>query len=37
LMRLALDAGFGSYTQFHRVFHRVLGCSPAQYAKRRRP
>ncbi len=36
LTSLALDAGFGSYTQFHRVFRRVLGCSLAQFVKRRR-
>ncbi len=24
----ALDAGFGSYSQCHRVFRRALGCSP---------
>lgn len=27
----ALAAGFGSYAQCHRVFHRALGCSPRQY------
>jgi AraC-like DNA-binding protein len=27
----AMDADFGSYTQCHRVFHRVLGCSPRDY------
>ena len=27
----ALEAGFGSYAQFHRVFKNVLGCSPAEY------
>lgn len=27
----AMDADFGSYTQCHRVFHRVLGCSPSDY------
>lgn len=36
LLGLSLDAGFGSYTQFHRVFRRVLGCSPAEYLRRRR-
>lgn len=36
LLGLALDAGFGSYTQFHRVFRRVLGCAPAEYLRRRR-
>lgn len=27
----ALDAGFGSYAQFHRVFRRYMGCSPQNY------
>jgi AraC-like DNA-binding protein len=27
----ALDAGFGSYPQFHRIFKRVIGCSPGNY------
>jgi len=36
LLGLALAAGFGSYAQFHRVFKRVMGCSPAQYQKQRR-
>ena len=30
----ALEAGFGSYPQFHRVFKRVLGCSPGKYRRR---
>ena len=30
----ALDAGFGSYPQFHRVFKRLMGCSPAEYRRR---
>lgn len=34
LLEAALEAGFGSYPQFHRVFHQVIGCSPAQYARR---
>lgn len=29
----ALDAGFGSYPQFHRVFKQVMGCSPAAYRR----
>lgn len=29
LLALALEAGFGSYAQFHRVHRRVLGRSPA--------
>jgi AraC-like DNA-binding protein len=31
MLDAALDAGFGSYAQFHRVFRDVLGCSPRQY------
>lgn len=31
LLAAALDAGFGSYAQFHRVFRRVLGRSPLDY------
>ncbi|HEY3333433.1 MAG TPA: AraC family transcriptional regulator [Capsulimonadaceae bacterium] len=27
----ALDAGFGSYPQFHRVFVEVMGCAPRDY------
>jgi quercetin dioxygenase-like cupin family protein/AraC-like DNA-binding protein len=27
----ALEAGFGSYAQCHRVFQRGLGCSPREY------
>jgi AraC-like DNA-binding protein len=27
----ALDAGFGSYPQFHRVFRAQVGCAPAEY------
>jgi AraC-like DNA-binding protein len=34
LLNAALDAGFGSYPQFHRVFHQVAGCSPAEYQHR---
>jgi AraC-like DNA-binding protein len=37
LLGLALEVGFGSYAQFHRVFKRVMGCSPAQYRKQRAP
>jgi AraC-like DNA-binding protein len=29
--RAALDAGFGSYAQCHRVFSAALGCSPRDY------
>jgi AraC-like DNA-binding protein len=31
LLRAALAAGFGSYTQFHRVFTEVMGRSPRQW------
>lgn len=31
LMRAALDAGFGSYSQCHRVFQQTLGCGPRSY------
>ena len=31
LTRAALDAGFGSYAQCHRVFTATLGCSPTRY------
>lgn len=34
LLNAALDAGFGSYPQFHRVFRKVAGCSPAEYQQR---
>ena len=29
--RAALDAGFGSYAQCHRVFRRLTGCQPRAY------
>jgi len=29
----ALEAGFGSYPQFHRVFKRMIGCAPGSYKK----
>jgi AraC-like DNA-binding protein len=35
LLEAALEAGFGSYPQFHRVFRKVVGCSPAEYQRRR--
>jgi AraC-like DNA-binding protein len=31
MLDAALEAGFGSYPQFHRVFKRVMGCAPGQY------
>jgi AraC-like DNA-binding protein len=33
MLDAALEAGFGSYAQFHRVFKTVLGCSPGVYRK----
>lgn len=33
MIQAALDAGFGSYPQFHRVFKQVLGCSPQDYRR----
>lgn len=36
LLEAALDAGFGSYPQFHRVFRQVVGCSPGEYQRRQR-
>jgi AraC-like DNA-binding protein len=33
MLDAALEAGFGSYPQFHRVFRRMLGCSPAEYRR----
>jgi AraC-like DNA-binding protein len=31
LLEAALDAGFGSYAQFHRVFRHLLGVTPKEY------
>jgi AraC-like DNA-binding protein len=31
LSRAAVDAGFGSYAQCHRVFTRLIGCAPRRY------
>ena len=31
LLEAALEAGFGSYAQFHRVFRRMLGVNPHEY------
>jgi AraC-like DNA-binding protein len=33
LLEAALDAGFGSYPQFYRVFQQRFGCSPREYFK----
>ncbi len=34
MMRSALEAGFGSYPQFHRVFKQHFGFSPAEYRRK---
>ena len=34
VLEAALEAGFGSYPQFHRVFTKRMGCSPAEYRRR---
>ena len=36
LLEAALDAGFGSYAQFHRVFRRLMGVTPKDYLTRPR-
>ena len=33
LLTAALDAGFGSYTQFHRVFSETVGVTPGEWVK----
>ena len=33
LLTAAFDAGFGSYTQFHRVFSDLIGSTPGEWAK----
>jgi AraC-like DNA-binding protein len=33
LLAAALDAGFGSYAQFHRVFRQLTGVSPARWQR----
>ena len=33
MLDAALEAGFGSYPQFHRVFKRVMGRSPGKYRR----
>ncbi|NQU39797.1 MAG: AraC family transcriptional regulator [Lentisphaerae bacterium] len=35
MLDIALDAGFGSYAQFYRVFKRQMGEGPASYRRRR--
>lgn len=34
LLSLALDAGFGSYTQFFRVFRKEIGMTPEEFRKK---
>ena len=34
LLNVALEAGFGSYTRFHRVFTALVGCPPGEWIKR---
>ena len=36
MLEAALEAGFGSYAQFHRVFSRQMSCGPADYRRRLR-
>jgi len=36
MMEAALEAGFGSYAQFYRVFTHLMGCTPAAYRRLRR-
>jgi AraC-like DNA-binding protein/quercetin dioxygenase-like cupin family protein len=33
MLDAALEAGFGSYPQFHRVFKRVMGCAPGKHLR----
>jgi AraC-like DNA-binding protein len=37
LLQAALDAGFGSYAQFSRVFRQQMGVSPRGYLARPQP
>jgi AraC-like DNA-binding protein len=37
MLEAALEAGFGSYPQFHRVFKRLIGCSPGRYRRKGNP
>jgi AraC-like DNA-binding protein len=36
LLQAALDAGFGSYAQFHRVFRQQIGVTPKECLARPR-
>lgn len=33
MLEAALDANFGSYAQFYRVFTALMGCTPAEYRR----
>jgi AraC-like DNA-binding protein len=35
LLEAALEAGFGSYAQFHRVFRQQMGVTPKQHLAQR--
>lgn len=37
LLAAALEAGFGSYSQFHRVYSKLVGSTPRETLTRRRP
>lgn len=37
MLEAALEAGFGSYAQFHRVFTKQMGASPASYYREMLP
>ena len=34
MLQAALEAGFGSYPQFHRIFKQSMACGPAEYRRR---
>jgi AraC-like DNA-binding protein len=34
MLAASIDAGFGSYAQFHRVFKAFMGCGPADYRRK---
>jgi AraC-like DNA-binding protein/mannose-6-phosphate isomerase-like protein (cupin superfamily) len=34
MLEVALEAGFGSYPQFHRAFHQVAGYAPSEHLRR---
>ncbi|BDI32050.1 AraC family transcriptional regulator [Capsulimonas corticalis] len=35
MLDAALEAGFGSYLQFYRVFQKEMGCAPSEHRRRR--